>query len=178
MNEELERDRMHDLAGYRRRMPHVKDVQEEPEKQQELTQTYSSELTALSDEIEQTPIVQSLKKGLSKLKTQVSAMKQDIGALNVKHREPACLAKGALAGWKKAEFKAAGSRNSQGHRVMSKNRVILCKAECTTCKSIFTPSYMKRHYQYQPRKGVARDRSNGLCQEYFLKYGTLLLYSY
>ena len=59
-------------------------------------------ISALSGEVEQTPIVQALRKGLSKLRTQVSVLKQKNGALSAKNRKLACLAEGTIAGKKKA----------------------------------------------------------------------------
>ena len=100
--------RMWDLVEYRRRVPHVTEVPEELEKQRESTQAYSNELTTLSGELEQTPIVQGLRKSLSKQRCYMRL----VGALRVKHRELACLAEGTLAGREKAEFKASCSMHS------------------------------------------------------------------
>ena len=147
-NEELEMARVQNL----RRMPHVKDVQAQLEKQRELAAAYSNDISALSGELEQTPIVQQLRTGLSKLRTQMSVLKKKHGALSAKNKELACLTDGTVAKKKKAAFKVLrGSMHPQGHRVMCDKTGKVSKVECKTCKAVFTPSYMKRHFQV--RKG-------------------------
>ena len=90
--EKLERDRKRDLATYWPRVPRVTEVREELEMQRQLARAYANELATLSGDIEQTPTVKGLRNSLSKLRTKMSALKQEHGTLSAKNTELACLA--------------------------------------------------------------------------------------